>query len=114
MSRFDPKSGEPYARCRDCSVVAENQADARQHMNETHGSKGNSSHSMSITNPTRPERIESGVRLKVDHAISEAMDDLDRLVARGETTDDEIKEALRWYPDFADAWDEFVKEGDRG
>lgn len=114
MSRLDPEPGKPYAQCKDCEVVAETQADARQHMSETQGSKGNRSHGMRITNATRPERIESAIRSDVDIVIADAMDDLDRYVQRGEMTDEEIKEALRWYPDFADAWDEYVEEGDRG
>jgi hypothetical protein len=114
-SRFDPTPDEPYGKCMDCGAALTTEADSRAHMSSTFKqstSQSSSSHRVRITNPSRPERIRREMARIVDDALYDAMEALDRLTGRAELTDNEVAEALRMWPDFADAWDEHVREGE--
>ena len=113
-TRFDPVAGEPYGLCAECGMTMATEDDAREHMSTTFeaakakgGSKG---HGVRITNPGRGARIEREVSSLVDDSIQRAMEDIDNLVERGDATTEEINEALRWYSDFHEAWDEYNNE----
>lgn len=110
---FDQLPDEPYGECADCDLVIDTESTARQHMSDTVGSKGNSSHSIKVTNPTRPDRIRSALQTVVDDAINDAMEEIDRMVSRAHLTDEEVAEALRWWPDFHDTWTEWVEDSER-
>ena len=113
MSAFDPTPGQPYGACNACPLTFDTEDAANQHMRQTMGEakeRGETprSHSVTITNPPRGQRIRSRVGSIVDNAITDAMSTLDRLVDRGDVTEDEITEALRFWPDFADVREEWT------
>lgn len=109
MSKFDPTPGQPYGECSDCGISLETQADAREHMSATAPGVGlGSSHGVRVTNAPREDRIRRAVSYAVDDAITEAMEDIHRIVERDGATPDELTAALAAYPDFADAYDEWV------
>lgn len=56
------------------------------------------------TNPTRAHRVQSMVDNVVWAAMTDALDELQGEVERGDVTEAEIVEALSWYPYFADGW----------
>lgn len=113
MSRFDPDPGKPFGQCSSCSLVIETEDDSRRHMQETFEKTETSarSHSIRITNPSRASRIRSRMESLVEDAIERAMENIDRLVQREDITEAEATEALRMWPDFADGWQEYVKDG---
>lgn len=113
-TRFDPVAGEDYGLCTDCGVSLASEGEAHTHMSSTFheaeakgGSKG---HRISILNPSRGTRVERGVRWIVEDAVRRAVEEIDDLVEQGHASTDEIREALRWYSDFSDAWDEYINE----
>ena len=115
MSTFDPIPGKPYGTCLTCSLDIETEEASREHMSQTLDeakARGEEprSHRVTITNPPRTDRIRARVACIVEDAINESMYDLDRLVDRGEVTEAEIAEALRWHPDFADAREEYTED----
>lgn len=110
MSRFDPLPGHPYGECDDCGITLQTQADGREHMTATNpGLNQGPSHRISITNAPREDRIRGAVSSVVDDAITESMEDFERLVERDGVTAEELTAALASYPDFADAYFEWVQ-----
>ena len=112
MSAFDPIPGRSYGTCLTCSLDIETEEASREHMSQTFDeakARGEStSHRITITNAPRADRIRARVACIVEDAINESMRDFDRLVDRGDITEAELAEALRWHPDFADAREEYV------
>ena len=110
MSRFDPIPDQPYGECSDCGISLATQADAREHMSATMPAAigVGSSHGVRVTNAPREDRIRRAVSFAVDDAITEAMDDIHRIVERDGATPEELTAALGSYPDFADAYAEWV------
>lgn len=109
MSRFDPLPDQPYAECISCGLTLATQDDGREHMTATRPEAGQgASHRIRITNQPRPDRIRSAVARVIDDAITDSLEDIDRLVERDGATAEEVTEALRFYPDFADAYAEWV------
>lgn len=116
MSTFNPTPGEPYGQCKDCDVLLETQKDSREHMSntrqatETASGKGRS-HTVTILNPSREERIRNRMDTYVERAIEDLFDDLERLARNGEATYTEIKEGLFWHDQIQEAWaDAFADE----
>ena len=108
-SRFDPIPGQPYGECTDCGVALQTQEEGREHMAATFSEAGQGpSHRIRITNPPRADRVRTAVNCAIDDAISEAMEDIHRIVERDGATPDELATALAAYPDFADAYAEWV------
>lgn len=106
---------KPYARCLTCDLVLPTPDEARQHSQDSmepvtgEGSVIARGHSYRIVNPTPEERAASQVRREVEDAVLRCMEDLDTMVYRGRLTVDQVREGLRDYPDFRDAWDEYVE-----
>lgn len=113
---------KPYARCNTCGVDLPTKDAQRAHMDATMAearqanpnTKSLSSHSTRVINPT-PEEVEANrVRRLVESAVERATEDccqeLDDEVSRGRLTNEQVKEELRHYSDFADAWDEWVTQ----
>lgn len=96
--RFDPVPDVPHGTCRDCDVTTATNEDTSRHLRD-------SGHAMWITNPDRERRIRSAVNRVVTYAIDGALEDLWPLLDMG-ATEDEIAEALHWYSDFSEAWQE--------
>lgn len=114
-SRFDPAPDSDYGVCVQCGTSMPTKDEANAHMSTTFEdaqAKGHTrGHGVQVLNPSRSARIEREVRRTVDRVIQRAMDDLDDLVIRRDASAEEIREALGWYSDFSDAWDEYT-EGD--
>ena len=113
MSTYDPNPDAPYGTCSTCSLVIATEADANEHLRQTigQGDGAGHSHSVRITNPSRPDRIRRRIAMVIDDAIADAMDELDRLTSRGDNlTEAEVAEALRMWPDFSEAWDDYTED----
>lgn len=112
--RFDQDPEAGYGRCLGCNTEFATEALAQQHMDDTleearaHG--GNSSHQVSVLNPSREARIRSHVGRIVGGAIEEAMSDLTGLTDDGDVTEEEMTAAIGRWPDFADAWQDALVE----
>jgi hypothetical protein len=109
-------SAKPYAECITCGISLTTPDDAARHRSETLAAASETgvdarSHGTRILNPTPEEIAKSRIRREVERAIERCMDDLDTLVHRGEFTDEQVREELGWFPDFSDAWDEYVTDG---
>ena len=110
VSRFDPIPGKPYGECADCGVALQTQEDGREHMSATRPAHGQgSSHRIRVTNQPRADRIQAAVNWLVSDAIDESMEGIHWLVEHDGATAEEVADALLSYPDFADAYDEWVR-----
>lgn len=114
MSRFDPKPDEPYGTCRCGETLATRDA-MSTHFNAVRdangGRAGGSAHSVRITNQTRDERIESELESLVEDAVQNIMDELDRLITKGDLTEDEAAEATKSVDiDLFDQWKAYISE----
>lgn len=109
--RFNPDPKADYGHCLVCPATFAAAEEANAHMSATFEeakAKGESSgHRVRITNPSRGRRIESEISRLISYAIDGVMCDIDRLVDRGDITEDEAKVALCFHPDFADAREEW-------
>ncbi|WP_402465690.1 hypothetical protein [Isoptericola aurantiacus] len=109
-------SADHYAECITCGVTLQTPADRDAHLRDTFTAAKEKdgyaakSHAARTVNPTPEEIAESDVRRKVESALDDCMDSLDRLVYRDRVTPEQVREALRWFPDFANAWDEYTAE----
>ncbi len=112
--RFDQVQGEPYGACRDCDGVFSTKEEAHQHMSQTHElarqAGGNAGHSVSIRNPERPERIRRGIGSIVSDVMNDFCNQVDDLINDGHVTEEEATEAMRFYPDFQEAWENWLAE----
>lgn len=115
-------AGTHYAECTNCDETFADREAARAHASATLAATGvpgiaARGHAYRVVNPTPEEQAASRARYTVDRAIEDAQqsafEDLDRAIRRGNVTEESITDALRWYSDFADAWDEWRKDGDR-
>lgn len=115
-------SGDQYAHCLDCPATFSERAAANAHGLATMTPTGEPGvtargHGYQVDNPTPEEQAESRARSTVGYAIERAMDaafdDLDSDIRRGYITEDEVTAQMRFYSDFAAAWDEWRAEADR-
>lgn len=103
MSRFDTREGEKYGVCVTCGIQLATAAEAKEHRMKTlEESVDRKSHS--TVGSDRESRIQSHIDSAVESAISDALDDLQGDVDRGDLTEDEVAEGLRWHSEFLDAW----------
>lgn len=116
MNRFDPDPDAPYAKCQDCSTELQTRNEAREHMRTTreqsaqdhrnlyeHVAAGtvSVSHALTITNPTRTERIDDHVR----YLLHDAYDDIiAELQEDSDLTEDEISTAVSRHDELQAAW----------
>lgn len=115
MSKFDQIEGQPYGKCNDCGVELIDKNAASAHTTETFEAAkvkgvGQSSHGVRVQNDTRDGRIKSGVSQVVEDAITDAVDELWRLVDSGDATEEEVTAGLAFHSEFQDAWEEAVSE----
>ena len=85
MSSFDPEPDKPHGVCNDCGAEMATEQDASDHMRETFeaakaAGKVQRSHSVRVTNPGRQTRIRRRLGTIIDDAISNAMEEIDRLL----------------------------------
>ena len=116
-------STETYAVCVTCDAELPTAEAVNEHhastMAPVHDEPGAISrgHTTRVINPTDEERAEWAARSIVGGAVSSAMDrafeEIDRAIERGRITEQAATDALSWYPDFEDAWDEWRAEADR-
>lgn len=111
-SFFEPHPTKPHGTCQDCPELLPTDADTQHHMAETSAaSKNKSSHTVSITNPSREERIQSRIDGIIEDAIDEAIQEITDLTDTDDSlTPEEIAEALGWHDAFADAYREHLAE----
>lgn len=106
-NRFGPYSNSPYGRCLDCSLTIETREHSHQHLDESRNGLSKS-HRVRIGNPSREDRIRREAQVEIERALEDAMERLDGF--KPDASDDEIREALKLFPDFRGAWDEWVEE----
>lgn len=114
---------QPYAKCNDCDATAADRDEMNEHLDgtleeakkTTPGLSGYRGHSMRVVNPTREEAEQARQRGLVSRAVEDALDTaverLDDDVYRGYITKEQVREHLAYFPDFAEAWDEY-QEGE--
>lgn len=115
--RFDPRPGEPYARCSDCDFVAQSKEDMSVHTSETMKPTGDStgvtarSHGYRITNPSREDAIRTTVLMEESDALNSAADEfvesIYALHERHGASLRELTEAVK-LTEFASAWAEYI------
>ncbi len=110
-NRFDPLPDEPYGKCATCDAVMQTPQDSANHLKETFETAPQPgerfSHSVSVSNASRPTRISQAIGQIVEDAINEAMEEVDRLVESEDLTYEEAETALASYDGFSDAWEEW-------
>ncbi len=105
-----------YAICNTCDLDLPTPEVAQQHTRETmarvegEGSIIARSHGYTVMNPTPLERKARLVKEAIGYATDYFCEDMDNALARGELTAEEVTQALRGHPDFADAWQEWPEE----
>jgi hypothetical protein len=111
---------DQYAICLTCGVEHVDRAAMNQHGRDTLAPTGEQGvtargHRSRVVNPTPEEVVENRARSTVDRAVedalSEAFEDLDRSIRRGDVSEEAVTRALRNYPDFADGWTEWLADG---
>lgn len=113
MSTPDDTPTLPYARCKDCGEEFADRPAAHAHLAQTHPAElGKSSHSIQVVNPTPEESARNRIVSEIDSALDDCVRHLERLIERGTITKDHINTTLDSYPDFADAWDTYVKDNE--
>lgn len=118
MGRFEPQEGMPYGKCSTCEEEFETKDLAYDHMSNTtplnEDGEGKRSHSISVINAPREDRVKHEVSQIVDDSITDALNRLDGLVSTKELSFDEVRDALKSHWDFGDAWiEEYgVEEGE--
>jgi len=111
---------KPYAVCNTCGTDLQTPAEQREHMDATMKATGElgitaRSHSTTVVNPT-PEEVEARrlrgvVESATERALNELCERLDDDVRRGRITEQQVTEQLRGYPDFSDAWADWLANG---
>lgn len=105
-----PEDGD-YGVCKTCGIPIPTPDDSRAHMAATHVG-GARSHTITIINPTPSERARSRIARMVEDATNDFCEDLDDLVRKEEMSVKDVTDAINGYPDFADAWAEWLEEND--
>lgn len=113
-SRYNPVQGLPYGTCRTCQTDFETKEMAEAHMSQTHDEArkngGTRGHTISVTNPERPERIRGAVSVHVESAMDSFCQNIDDIVQAGYATEEELTKAMAFWPDFQEAWENWVAE----
>ncbi|MCI4659615.1 hypothetical protein [Cryobacterium zhongshanensis] len=107
-SRYDAKDDQPYGTCQTCGIEIATETMKDEHfastMKDDAGKTVRRSHSILITNPGRADRVESAVGDLVDTAITDALDELEGLIADEHITREEATAAIARWSEFADEW----------
>lgn len=107
--RNDPRPGEPYGSCETCGITLPDKKQADDHMSATFATSSSAqmhSHTINVTNPERMTRVANQIGCIVSDAIESALDQINQAVRRGDMSKEETHDALRFYGDFRDAWDD--------
>lgn len=105
MSRFDPDAGKDYAACKNCAETFPTRVEMSEHLHSTF--TNGRSHSASIKNQTRAERIKNELDDLMQDALYEFMDSAGKLVDDEGVTEEEISEAMRSVDvDLVSAWEQ--------
>lgn len=105
---YDPIPGAPHGRCSTCGADLATREDTNEHLRANLGA--DPGHSVQVKNPDRVERIRTRVTSIIDDAVDKACGEFDRMGSREDVTEEEIRIALRWYPDFEDGWADWQGE----
>lgn len=136
--RNNPEPDTPYAVCQTCGIKLRLQEDAREHMSSTMVPVSDEpgvtarGHGIRITNRTRAERVQDQVEQILQEAVEDepgrvnirtreleiteeavelAAEKLQEAVDSGDVTHHEVTEALRYQPEFLDAWRRALPKG---
>ncbi|WP_424462988.1 hypothetical protein [Pseudoclavibacter helvolus] len=108
-TKFDPVEGKDYSVCSTCGETFATEALSDEHLRLT-GPRTNPgvsrSHSVSIRNPSRENRIRNRLDDIVDEAVREATGQFWDLVNADHVTAEEVTKALVFHDDFGDTWRE--------
>lgn len=118
--RFDPRPGEPYARCQHdgCGFTADTKEQIAEHSRATMAPTGEPGviargHSYRVENPSRAEALEQAVQREADDAMESAatefVDGVYRLHTREGVPLKELTEAVK-HTEFAQAWADYIAD----
>jgi hypothetical protein len=111
MGRYDPEPDKPYAVCSTCGEVHHTREDMNAHHRATTPEGGGTSHSASIQNRTREERIRDAVEWMADSAMTDLLDEIYGLINQDGITEEEVTEATKQvWMDLSDAWTEYLAD----
>lgn len=120
-SRFDPKPGEPYARCLEdgCGFVADTKEQMSEHSSSSMKPTGQSigvtasGHRYQVENPSREDAIRRAVALEEDYAMESAatefVDAVYRLHERDGVSLAELTAAVK-SSEFSEVWAEYIAD----
>lgn len=101
-----------YAKCQDCGVDLADRDALNAHTKATMAPTGEAgitarSHRVQVINPTEDEMRASRVRSAIDRALDDLYTELDERVRRGDFSEEQVTEQIRWF-DLTDGWDEYA------
>jgi hypothetical protein len=115
-----------YAECRECDVVLWTPEIARKHVDETmtpveqepvpEGEEQPGirtlarAHGYVVINHTPDEMAEYRVSSVMEDALQSFCDDIDTAIQRGSVTEEQVSKYVRGYPDFEDAWMDWLAQ----
>jgi len=96
-----------YGKCKTCGLELLTKETARAHMSDTANSiDGTRSHTVNVLHPPREDTVKTDIRMRIDEAVAELVEELMGQVEDGTYTDAQVRSGLWGYPDFQDAWDD--------
>lgn len=109
-----------YAHCLNCTETFTDRDEMRAHqtdsiepVTEIGTGVSHRGHTVQVDNPTPEEVTKNAARSTVGRAVELGLDaafeDLYYEISKGRITKEQVKEELRSYPDFADAWDDWAE-----
>lgn len=111
-------SNQPYAICKaeNCGLEFANKEAASAHSRATMAPTSRvglvaSGHPYVVVNPTPEEVQERRVRSAIESALEDLYSEIDDQVRRGDFTEAEVTEQMRWF-DLGDGWDDYTTGGE--
>lgn len=98
---------KPHATCLTCEQNLVTPADLTAHLRETSKPDGGRSHRARILRLTRSQEVDSIVGREVSDAIDEFCENIARRIQCKQISEQEVTQAIRFYSDFADGWEEW-------
>jgi hypothetical protein len=116
-----------YAECRECDVVLWTPEIARKHVDETMTPVEQEpvpedeenqpgirtiarAHGYIVINNTPDEMAEYRIRSIMEDALQRFCDEIDTAIQRGSVTEEQVSKYVRSFPDFDDAWFEWLEQ----
>lgn len=115
-NRFNPLPGVPYGECHDCELKLDTPELAKTHMRDSMAATESgtlASHSISVLNAPREDRIGYAVDSALDprfRGLYDSFDEVFSWVTRGDCTREELEHAVRRSGVDLDIWQEWLGE----